>query len=139
MKLEIIRKEEFPDRVLGGFYINGSWFAYSLEDTDRRLEDGGIKIPKETAIPRGRYRVIIDWSNRFKRMMPHILDVPQFTGIRIHDGGVIAEPIDTEGCPIVGYKRDPRNNLLESNFAFFDLFDRLAGLGISEEVWLEVL
>ena len=63
------------------------------------IEDGSVKLPGKMAIPGGRYRLVIDWSNRFGRMMPHVLDVPQFTGIRIHSGN---RREDTEGCPITG-------------------------------------
>ncbi len=86
MRLELQRNEFYDDRTIGGFYIDGKWAYFCLEDMDRRLEDRGVKIPGKTAIPRGKYKVTISWSNRFNRLMPHILDVPQFTGIRIHAG-----------------------------------------------------
>ena len=93
MNIELIRKEKYGDRTIGSIYVDGSFECFSLEDADRELENGGVKIPGKTAIPRGKYRVIIDWSDRFKCLMLHVLDVPQFTGIRIHAGN---RPEDTE-------------------------------------------
>ena len=58
----------------------------TIEDTDRHLEDGGIKIPKVTCIPRGSYEVIITKSNRFHKDLPLLLNVEGFTGVRIHTG-----------------------------------------------------
>ncbi len=137
MKLELSRKEFFSDRTIGGLYINGTWFCYTLEDKDRHLEDGGTKVPKETAIPRGHYRVVIDASDRFKRDMPHVLNVPQFTGIRFHIGNV---PVDTEGCILLGFGYDPQTKtIIRSKLAFGDFFEKLKSvIDNGEEVWLDV-
>jgi len=72
------------------------WFCYTMEDTVR---EPFVKIPKETAIQSGRYEVVVSFSERFKKYLPLLLDVPHFTGIRIHGGNTEK---DTEGCIIVG-------------------------------------
>ena len=73
-------------RTLGSLY-QGDWFlGFTCEDRDRNLELGGIKIPKQTAIPRGYYRLTVSMSKRFGKLMPEILDVPQFSGVRILGG-----------------------------------------------------
>ncbi len=137
MNLQIERKIFLPDRTLGGLYTNDHWGYWVLEDTDRHLETGGIKIPKLTAIPRGKYKVTISWSNRFRRLMPHILDIPQFTGVRIHIGNY---PGDTDGCPIIGMERDIQtNDLHKSKLAFDDFFPKLEKWLIEGEVWLEII
>lgn len=148
MELEINRKEFYSDRCIGGFYISGQWYYYTLEDRDRQRQENGtiipwtpdLKVPKETAIPYGRYQVVINWSNRFKRLMPQILDVPDFTGIRIHDGGLVAEPIDTEGCPLIGLQYDTKAlTLLKSKEAFDNFFFQLdRAIKMGEEIWLEI-
>lgn len=85
--------------------VNDHFICYFLEDEDRKLEDGGEKIFGRSAIPRGFYEIKMDYSPKYKKNMPHVLDVPQFEGIRIHPGN---KPDDTEGCLIPGlsYKDD---------------------------------
>ena len=85
---------------IGDFFIEGAFFCYSLEDEIRFS-----KVYGKTAIPDGRYRVVLNWSNRFKRIMPLLLDVPNFTGVRLH-GGNTAE--DSHGCPLIAF------NLIEN-------------------------
>jgi hypothetical protein len=137
MDLQLNRKEFYQDCTIGGFYIDGEFTYYSLEDTDRHLEAGGLKIPKETAIPRGRYKITISYSNRFQTMMPQLLDVPQFSGIRIHPGNT---PVDTEGCILLGMRHHASaHNILESRRAFDDFHAKLID-GLKEgEVWIEVI
>lgn len=96
------------------------------------------KIPHKTAIPAGRYRVTIDMSTRFKRMMLHILDVPGFDGIRIHSGNT-AE--DTDGCPLVGQILAPdARSIKNSMLALEALQPKVqAALDRKEEVWINVL
>ena len=96
----LIKREIFRDHfTLGQMYQDGLHLGFTCEDTDRELEDGGIKIAKETAIPRGVYRLTVSMSNRFSRLMPEVQDVPQFSGVRIHGGNTDR---DTEGCPLLG-------------------------------------
>lgn len=86
-------------------------FLYTLEDVvrEQRYQDGTLvdpakwKIAGQTAIPAGTYAVVLDYSTRFGRIMPHILGVPGFDGIRIHGGNTAA---DTEGCILVGTQFD---------------------------------
>lgn len=137
MNLVLERKEFYEDRTIGMFYIDGEFAYYSLEDKDRYLEAGDIKIPKETAIPRGKYKVTISWSNRFKKLMPHILDVPQFVGIRIHAGNT---PVDTEGCLLIGLEYDAKiHQILKSKLAFDDFFSRLEKGLLEGDVWIEII
>ena len=121
------RDECYHDRVIGKLF-HGSTFewVWTLEDTDRMLEAGGVKIAKETAIPRGEYDLRITFSNRFQQLMPLIVDVPLFTGIRIHDGGIVGQPVDTEGCPIVGLKLEcMTHDIWDTKEAYKLVFDWL--------------
>jgi hypothetical protein len=92
------------------------YYCHTLEDIPR-----DIKIPGKTAIPAGRYEVIINWSNRFQRKMPLLLGVPGFEGVRIHSGNTEA---DTEGCILVGLGKTELG-LLRSRDAFALLFQHI--------------
>ncbi len=99
MKLELVR-ESFTEKATEGMlYIDGAFECHTLEDKDRKMEDGGTKIYSKTAIPRGEYKLVLSMSNRFKKILPEILGVDGFTGIRIHVGNTSA---DTDGCILVG-------------------------------------
>jgi hypothetical protein len=131
MKLDLIRKYPNPDSIVGELLIDGLFFCYTLEDVERN----GPKVPGKTAIPRGTYKVIIDQSIRFKRPMPHLLDVPGFEGIRIHAGNTAA---DTEGCILLGQEKGD-DLILKSRVAFDSFFLKLSGaLANKEEVIIEI-
>jgi len=86
--------------IIGDLFINGEFFCYTLEDEKRA---DGVKVYGETAIPTGTYNVLLTKSNRFKRLMPLIVDVPMFSGIRIHGGNTSK---DTLGCILVAFNTD---------------------------------
>ena len=99
----VLNRDYFADGfTLGKMYMDGVHLGFTAEDTDRRVESGGEKVPKQTAMPRGKFLVTLSHSNRFDKIMPEVHNVPQFTGVRIH-GGNTAE--DTEGCPLLGKER----------------------------------
>lgn len=100
MKLLLIREAYTEGYTLGKLYINGEFECHTLEDEIRN-----VKIYGETAIPCGTYDIIVTMSNRFKKELPILLDVSNFSGIRIHSGNTAA---DTSGCILVG--KDPRPN-----------------------------
>lgn len=85
--------------TIGKLYVNGQYFCDTLEDCYRGDHLDKTKIKGKTAIPRGTYRGIFNYSPKFKKYLPLLMDVPYFTGIRIHSGNT-AE--DTEGCILVG-------------------------------------
>lgn len=103
----VLTRTTFTDNsTIGELTIDGKFICYILEDKDRKLESGGKKIFGETAIPRGTYEIIINWSNRFQRQMPLLLNVPQFEGIRIHGGREVVTNKDTSGCLISCFKTE---------------------------------
>ena len=98
------------------------------------MRSPGEKIPGDTAIPEGRYQIIINHSPRFKRDLPLLLKVPNFEGVRIHPGNYAK---DTEGCILVGRKRIP-GMVQESRLAFDALFAKIQAALESEEVWINI-
>jgi hypothetical protein len=86
--------------IIGDLFVDGVFFCHTLEDEKRA---DGLKVYGETAIPSGTYNVILNRSNRFKRIMPLLLDVPKFKGIRIHGGNTSK---DSHGCPLVAFNTD---------------------------------
>ena len=118
MILTLTRKWATPECTIGLLDVDGQPNYYVLEDVER---EGLPKVPGKTAIPRGTYKIVIDHSNRFKRRLPHLLDVPGFTGIRIHPGNVAG---DTEGCLLPGMEKY-ENSVGHSVVAFSNLFGQL--------------
>jgi len=94
MNLILQRKTEINNTVLGELSIDGKFFCYTLED---KIRD--VKIKHETCIPPGNYKILLTLSQRFKTILPILLNVPGFEGIRIHAGNTIE---DTSGCLLVG-------------------------------------
>lgn len=106
MKLTLKRKEFLKDRTLGELYINDVYFCDTLEDTDRGMhfdypleEIKAIKQYGITAIPYGIYKVVMTYSPKFKQVLPLLLNVPAYGGIRIHSGNT---PEHSLGCILVG-------------------------------------
>ena len=84
---------------MGGGMEGASYICDTLEPTWRDYKHGAQKIMGISAIPEGRYAVVITWSPRMKQWLPLLLGVPMFSGIRIHAGNTAA---DTAGCILVG-------------------------------------
>lgn len=82
--------------TIGELLINDKHLCDTIED---RVRPEGEKVYGKTAIPEGTYEVKLTHSPRFKKILPEILNVPNFSGIRIHTGN---SSKDTEGCIIVG-------------------------------------
>jgi len=108
MELQVIRLSYGETYTMSTVVVNGKNFGYCLEDTVR---PNGVKVKGETAIPAGRYEVIVSMSNRFKRLMPELLDVENFSGIRIHGGN---RSTDTEGCLLIGANRTGQDTIFAS-------------------------
>ena len=99
MHIRVVREPSKNDTTLGSLFIDDHWQCHTLEDVIRPT---GEKVRNKTAIPPGRYTLILSMSNRFKKIMPEVLNVPMFTGIRIHSGNTAK---DTAGCLLVGQTR----------------------------------
>lgn len=96
MELKLNRIFLGSSATIGELYIDKKYIADTLED---RVRPEGEKVYGKTAIPEGVYKVVLSYSQRFKKILPEILNVPNFTGIRIHCGNSSA---DSSGCVLIG-------------------------------------
>ena len=126
MNIAIKRLYKSENSTIGEMTIDGKWECYTLEDVER-----DVKIKSETAIPKGTYKVIINKSNRFKKLLPLLLNVPNFEGVRIHPGN---SNHDTEGCILVGRTKS-KDFIGQSRKAFESLF---AKMKLAKEITLTI-
>ena len=130
MRIELVRIAFKSTYTIGKLYVDGKYFCDVLEDKDRGLDSSMSeseilekKVKGQTAIPTGHYVINITYSPKYKRMMPLLLDVKGFSGIRIHSGN---SSKDTEGCLIVG-KNKKVGMVLESRDTYQRLFKIMEG------------
>lgn len=98
MKLRVERLWKKPAYTVGRLFVDGKLFCNTLEDTVRDLSNEK-KVYGKTAIPYGEYKVVYNWSPKFGRNLPRLLNVPVFEGILIHPGNTAD---DSAGCILVG-------------------------------------
>lgn len=138
MELALTRISLGDTCTIGELHADGEWICFTLEDKVREVEGQPVekwKVAGETAIARGRYRVTLTMSDRFKRIMPLLLGVLGFVGIRIHWGNTDK---DTEGCLLVGLTT-AGNLIYKSRAAFDKLFPLIqAAIARGEEVWITI-
>lgn len=97
MKITVTRFVKNAQATIGRLDVDGRFECYTLEDVVRPR--GTPKVWGQTAIPVGTYAVALTYSTRFHEIMPQLLQVPGYEGIRIHAGNTAA---DTAGCLLVG-------------------------------------
>ena len=127
MKIKVDRIYKGESYTIGRMYLNGEYFCDTLEDAIRP-----VKIPNETAIPAGTYKVEVTYSPRFKRNLPLLVDVPNYTGIRIHEG---SNKDHTSGCILVGFNTS-KGILSDSRKISDQLTEKLKSL--SEPIEIEI-
>lgn len=105
MKLRLERLWPKKDYTVGRLYVDDRFFCNTLEDRIVDKNKNGVfdgdekKVYGESAIPYGTYKIIYNWSPKFGRNLPRLLNVPHFEGILIHPGNTAA---DSAGCILVG-------------------------------------
>nr|DAG03486.1 MAG TPA: hypothetical protein [Ackermannviridae sp. ctUml7] len=134
MLLEVKRLYKKDTYTIGVLMVDGEKFSDTLEDKVRDLKSEK-KVYGETAIPAGKYKVVMSMSSKFKRVMPYLEKVPQFTGIMIHPGNTIK---DTLGCILVGENKK-KGQLVNSRKYSDELNKRInEAIERKEQVWIEV-
>jgi hypothetical protein len=129
MILELKRKIFTDDSTIGELSIDGEFVCFTLEDKVR-----DVKIQNVTAIPYGKYEVIINFSNRFQKYMPLLLNVPNYAGVRIHSGN---KSTDTEGCILVGSSKS-LNFIGNSRTTYKSLFAKIKKASKTEKIYINV-
>lgn len=140
MEIKVERRWKKATYTIGRLYVDGIYFCNTLEDADRGLRQADgleyilkTKIYGETAIPAGRYLILMDvvspkyssiswYNNLCGGKMPRLLGVPGFDGILIHPGNT---PLDTYGCILVG-KNKVVGGLIQSKDTFRALYNKMA-------------
>jgi len=112
MNLYMYRRELDPTFTIGHIYDGVRRLCDTLEDPVRDLKDlngdgdfndpGEGKIYGNTAIPAGKYKIVMSMSSHFKRPMPYLQDVPGFSYVMIHNGLTVEH---TKGCILVGINK----------------------------------
>ena len=130
-------RRQVIDEYLPG--IEDQYFCDTLEPTWRDYEHGAYKVKGRSAIPEGRYAVVISWSPKFKQWLPILLGGPEFNkqwqGIRIHAGNCSE---DTEGCILVGKNRLV-GQVLDSRIWLHRLKQKIVeAKGRGEPVWITI-
>lgn len=132
MNLLLQRDPSKDKATLGELFIEGIHFCYTLED---QVRPEGEKVFGATAIPAGRYQVVTNYSEHFEKMLPLLLDVPNFAGVRIHSGNI---PEDTDGCILLGFVKGEAR-VTQSIPAFAAFFTKLrAALNNHEDCWITI-
>lgn len=138
MELKVKRLYKKSEYTIGKMYIDGQYFCDTVEDTDRGLSQNmknstieAKKMYGKTAIPTGRYRVVLSYSNKFKKTLPLLKDVLGFGDIRIHSGNTAD---DSLGCIIVGENKI-KGGVINSRVTMERLMTRLRG---QKEIYITI-
>lgn len=140
MKLLLKRVTKAKEFTLGELYIDGKFFCYTCEDTDRGLKQEmpleliqKIKIKSVTCIPYGKYKITMNvvspkysnpkykWAKPYGAKIPRLLDVPGYSGVLMHVGNYAK---DTDGCLLVGFGK-LKNGVSRSTECFHKLMEIL--------------
>lgn len=122
--------------TIGNLFVNGGYVCDTIEDTVRVLNSIEDKVKDRTAIPKGRYKLVLSKSPRFGRVLPEIVDVPYFAGIRIHAGNTEE---DSSGCLVVGENK-AKGKVLNSKVTLEKLMKILQPAWDSkEEIWITII
>lgn len=139
MKIIVDRKWKKENYTIGRLFVDGVLFCNTLEDTDRELTQKmsstiirNKKIPNQTAIPTGEYKITLDvvspkfskyeyYMNVCNGKLPRLLNVPGFDGILIHVGSTAA---NSSGCILVGYNKE-KGRLSDSKIVFKELYQKM--------------
>lgn len=125
MKLELQRDIFSSISVEGRLFLDGKdlYGWVTLERPDLNNQQG------ISCIPAGLYDIELKYSPHFKRIMPHLINVPNREGILIHWANW---PKQLEGCIAVGHQRSA-DAISDSVKAFNELFTMMQSADDAQE------
>ena len=147
MELVLKRIAKKDDYTIGRLYVRktvldeysaGEELEYvcdTLEPKWRDYAKGARKIKGKSAIPEGRYPIVITFSPTFKKWLPLLVNVPMFSGIRIHAGNTVK---DTQGCILVGENREVGKVLNSRKYVKIVKEKIVEAKDKGEGVWIEI-
>lgn len=142
MEITLDRAWKKDGYTISRLFINGERICEALEDTDRGLKQSmsleeikKLKIYGKTAIPSGRYKVVMSYSPKFKKVLPEVLDVKGYSGIRIHRGNTAK---DTLGCVLPGLNQRKGTVLYSTKWTNVIISEISSAIKRGEEVWLNI-
>jgi hypothetical protein len=126
MHIRVDRYISNEEATLSRLYIDGVFFCYGLEDQYQE-----IKIPDETRIPPGTYKIQLRAAGGlhgryaarydFHKGMLHLQNVPGFTWVYVHTGN---NDDHTSACLLVGNGRNEKDfTLSNSRYAYKRLYE----------------
>ena len=151
MKLTVKRTALRSSYTLGELYIDGQFFCSTLEDLDRGLTQDmplnlikSLKIPGETAIPKGTYKVTLDVvSPKFSKYpfymkvcegkLPRLIDVKGYEGVLIHVADGIKRDVLLQGCIGIG-NLSSEEYLINGKQVFTEFYNRIKGNDVELEI-----
>lgn len=151
MKLTVKRTVLRSSYTLGELYIDGQFFCHTLEDLDRGLTQDmplnlikSLKIPGETAIPKGTYKVTLDVvSPKFSKYpfymkvcegkLPRLIDVKGYEGVLIHVADGIKRDALLQGCIGIG-NLSSEEYLINGKQVFTEFYNRIKGNDVELEI-----
>lgn len=133
MNIKVQRHFQGETYTIGALSVDGTYLCDTLEDKVRKV--GEPKIYGRTAIPAGKYKVMLWASPKFKRWLPKLVNVPGFDGILMHRGNT---DIDTSGCILVGENKI-KGKVINSTVYELKLVEMCRNAYKKrEEIWIEV-
>lgn len=143
MELLLKRHTRTEKSTIGDLFVNGVFECNILEDKDRALnknmplkEIEKLKLKGITAIPYGRYEIVLNFSNNFQKYLPLLIDIPAYAGVRIHSGNTDK---DSFGCLLTGkYDKKTPDFVSGSRIAFDALFKKLKAVEKKEKIFITI-
>jgi len=142
MRLRLRRRYLGEAYTIGSLFIDGIYLCDTMEDKVRDfnqdgdlLDPGEKKVYAETAIPYGRYNVDLTMSPKFKRLLPLVMDVRHFTGIRIHRGNTAK---DSAGCILPGENKEKGKVRNSTKYELLIIERMLLAIRNNEDITIEV-